>query len=154
MNAHESFRELIVLAAAGVLDADDMRALQQHIRECAGCRVELDNWGAFNRSLNRLPQPITPTGLMERTHARILRAYGERSRHNDWILVGLVAFAWIVSLLFWIPAAIYVGDLFEIPAALNLNPVAWFVVATAAVWITAGTAAIVLGNRLSERSAQ
>src|SRR5947207_14002129 len=42
MNVHEEFAEDLALYALGSLEGDERFGLEKHLKECAGCRRELD----------------------------------------------------------------------------------------------------------------
>jgi anti-sigma factor RsiW len=152
MTEHESLCELLPLAAAGALDADQQRRLDQHARECPICRRELETWSAYAESLRRLPQPSVPGHLMERTRARILQeraAIAER-RWNDLLLAALALFAWTVGLSFWFLLRIFSGGALVILGTNVLRLGVWSAVSTVLVWLTAAAAAVALGRRHRE----
>ncbi len=145
MTEHESVREMLALAAAGVLDAGEVRRIEQHARMCEACRAELEAWAAYTQGLRRLPQPPAPEGLLERTSARILqeRTAAADHRHQALLLGALAIFGWMSSLAFWVLVRETTGGV--------LNGWAWWSASTALSWATAGTAALVLGRREMRR---
>jgi len=103
MDAHEEIRELLTLAAAGALDAAGQRRVEDHLRQCPGCRAEFQSWQRLTGALQEMPTPQAPLGLVERTRRRMERqaaARGAQRRHR-LLLVWLTAFAWATTLLTW-----------------------------------------------------
>lgn len=156
MSEHESARELLALAAAGVLSADEQRLVESHARTCAGCAAELAALVDMTAGLRRLPMPPAPLGLAERTR-RLIQAEAAQAaerRWNDAVAVVLALFTWTLGLAFWLivqlirggPAAIWNGGF--------LQTSLWVTASTVLAWLTAGVAAVVLGHqrRLVRRS--
>jgi anti-sigma factor RsiW len=103
MNAHEEIRDLLTLAAAGALDAAGQRRVEDHLRECPGCRAEFESWQRLTGVLKDMPTPQAPMGLVERTRRRMERqaaAHAAQRRHR-LLLVWLTVFAWASTLLTW-----------------------------------------------------
>jgi len=140
MNKHESIREKLALAAAGWLEPEEARQVQQHLVECESCRNELERLSLYSDSLRHLPQPSVPPGLVERTQARMLvvHAAAAARRTNDWIIAALAAFGWASSIGLWSLASRFVGD---------INVLTWSLASTGFVWVTAGAAAVLFGQR-------
>ncbi len=103
MDEHASIRELLTLAAAGVLDAAGQRQVEQHLRGCPGCRAEFQAWSRLTGALEYLPTPQAPPGLMERTLRQLeMRAAASAGhRQSRALLVWLNALAWVSTLLTW-----------------------------------------------------
>lgn len=146
---HNSIRNILALAAAGELDESEQQAVEQHVAGCSDCAAEMENWNALTIALKRLPTPQAPPFLVERTRARVvaeMAALTER-RRNYWVVAILVLFAWMVTLATW-PIIRLVSDGFLSWTDWGFNQT-WFALATyaAAVWMTAGVAAAMLGFR-------
>ncbi len=152
MSEHESMRELLALAAAGALDAEEQRRLDQHAAECPLCRRELEVWSAYSAALQRLPQPALPAQLMERTRSRILqeRAAVADRRWDELMLGALALFAWTVGLSFWFLMRVFTGGALVIMGANLVQLGAWSAISTVLVWLTAAAAAMMLGKRRRE----
>ena len=63
MSEHESHHDIagmLALAAAGALDAQEQRRLQEHARECEACRRELEIWSGYSQGLRQLPSRRSP----------------------------------------------------------------------------------------------
>ena len=114
MNEHESVAEWLALAAAGTLTAEEQRRVDEHARECAACRAELERWASYTRILGQLRQPAVPANLMERTRARILqdRAAAAGQRTENLMLSALAAFAWILGLTSWVVLRVFTHGVF------------------------------------------
>jgi len=152
MNEHESMRELLALAACGALDAQEQRRLEEHVRECAECRREMEILAAYSDGLRRMPQPAVPANLVERTRARLAQQQAQAAdRRWDAMMLGALAlFAWTVGLTGWFVARIFTGGALVIMGANLLRFGTWSVVSTILVWLTAAVAALALGRRRRE----
>ena len=58
---HEDYKELIPAHALSSLDADDERALNEHLAQCAECRRDLAEWEATGASLALSAKPMEPS---------------------------------------------------------------------------------------------
>ncbi len=154
MSEHESIRELSGLAAAGVLSAGEQRRIQQHAATCDICRRELETWQAYARELGRLPAPVVPAHLAERTCKRILdrRSAAAEKRWNDVALTVLALYAWTIALVTWVAWRLFQGvSVFD---SGFLRALIWSGVSTGFAWVTAAVAAVILGfqRRIARRS--
>jgi anti-sigma factor RsiW len=140
MTEHESVRAMLPLAAAGALAPEELRRVDQHARECERCRRDLETWAAYTQGLRKLPQPLAPEGIVQRTQVRILRERSQAAecRRHDLFLGALAIFGWAAGWAFWILARAIAGG-------------TWSSVSTVLVWMTAGTAALMLGRRRQMR---
>lgn len=139
MNEHESVREMLALAAAGALGPDEIRRIEQHAQGCDLCRADLETWSAYAQGLRKLPQPSMPEGLVQRTQTRILQQRVEAAgrRRQELLLAALALFGWASGLPFWTLARALTGG----------SLLTWSLVSTVLVWVTAATAALMLGKR-------
>ena len=139
MNEHELILKKLPLAAAGALDASELRLVQQHTAQCATCRQELEHWGLYTRQLQQLPQPAAPPGLIERTQALMVEVQAAESarRSNDLVIAALAAFGWASSFGLFAIANMIVG---------GIDPLVWSAAWTALAWLTAGSAVVILGQ--------
>jgi len=147
MNDHEEIRKLMTLAAAGALDAQEQRQLEEHLRGCAACAAELERWSDLAGALRRLPTPQPSPLVVERVRARAeaeLAAYAEE-RSNFAVMFFLVLFSWTVTLATWPVVRLVNEGMF---GWLNLQQT-WLglVGYTVLGWLTAGVAAGLLGWR-------
>ena len=113
--AHEDYKEMLPAQALSALDADDARALNQHLSECDECGQELADWENTAAVLALSANPVEPS---RQVRERIMSAVrGERepesrvvpfpqSRSDIWRSFGLVgavaAAVLIVVLIIWI----------------------------------------------------
>lgn len=59
--AHEQFQEMLAVHALSALDERDELALNQHLRTCAECRAELDQWQKTSSGLAFMSTPAEPS---------------------------------------------------------------------------------------------
>ena len=149
MSEHASIRELLSLAAAGVLDPDEQRRVQEHIAVCVACRRELEVWQSYSRELVRLPGPVAPKYLAEHTYARVLekRAAATERRWDDIVLVVLVLLGWTVSLVAWVVFRLFNGGMLSVVESSFVTILEWLGASTLFAWLTAAVAAVMLGSR-------
>lgn len=149
---HEAVARLLPLAAAGTLDIDEQRRLEEHARDCAACRRELETWSAYAQGLRSLPQPAIPARLMERTRARLLQEHAAAAdrRWDELMLGALALFAWTVGLTFWFVARLVTGGELMVMGANLVRFGTWSAGSTVLVWLTAAVAAVALGRRRRE----
>ncbi len=149
MSDHAAIRELLSLAAAGVLNPDEERRVQQHITVCDACRRELEVWQGYSRELVRLPAPVAPKYLAERTCARILaqRAAAAERRWDDIVLAVLVLLGWTVSLVAWVVFRLFSGGMLSVVETSFVTILTWLGASTLFAWLTAAVAAVMLGSR-------
>lgn len=149
MNGHTEIRDLLALAAAGALDANEQRRVQEHLRDCADCRTEFDAWCQITGALRELPTPTAPAGLVERTRRLLANQSAARTerRWNKLMMACLIMFGWALTLLSW-PVLLLLGN--KLVEWLNVPftnlALAW-IVYTVAAWVATGVAAAFLGKR-------
>ena len=113
--AHEDYKELLPAQALSALDAEDARALNQHLSECDECRRELADWENTAAALALSANPAEPS---HQVRERIMNAVRNenraqsrvvsfpQSRTDIWRSFGLVgavaASVLIVVLILWI----------------------------------------------------
>ncbi len=149
MTEHESIQAMLVLIAADALDPGELRRVQQHADVCETCRRELQTWSLYAQGLPKLPQPMVPDGLMERTRALVIEQHAASAarRHENRMLAALVVFGWAASLTTWTVVRVLTrGELYVLGANL-VSGVTWSLLSTALVWMTAAVAAAMLGRR-------
>lgn len=152
MNGHAEIKELLALAAAGVLDAAGQRRVEDHARECPECRREFDIWSGYAQAMRQLPQPPAPAQLVERTRARVWqeRATSADQRWDAMMLAALALFAWTVGLTGWFVLRILTGGALVVMGANLVRFGTYSAVSTVLVWMTAAVAALTLGRRRRE----
>ena len=97
-NEHTPFIENIPAYAIGALDADDIAALEAHLRTCASCRTELAEYRALSASLLTATPPKQPSAtLRKRLQSRLPGAQKVSRPRFAWsfnyLAVGLVVVA-------------------------------------------------------------
>ena len=112
---HEDYKEMLSAQALSALDAEDARALNQHLSECDECRQELADWENTAAALALSANPAEPSRQMRE---RIMSAVrGERqtqsrvvpfpqSRRDKWSSLGpvgaIAAAVLFLALIIWI----------------------------------------------------
>jgi anti-sigma factor RsiW len=149
VSEHASIRELLSLAAAGVLDPDEQRRVEQHATVCDACRRELELWQGYSRELVRLPAPVAPKYLADRTRALVLekRAAATERRWDDIVLAVLVLLGWTVSLVVWVVFRLFTGGMLSVMESSFVTILEWLGASTLFAWLTAAVAAVMLGSR-------
>lgn len=71
MAVHEAYKEMLAAHGLGALDAEEARALDLHLQDCADCSQELDEWKATAAMLALEAAPVAPS---EQVRNRILDA--------------------------------------------------------------------------------
>lgn len=64
--AHEDYKAMLPGQALSALDADEARALDQHLAECAECREELADWEKSASALSLAAEPAEPSPEVRR----------------------------------------------------------------------------------------
>jgi len=150
MSAHVT--ELLPLAAAGTLDAQEQALVAAHIGECEACARQALAWRRVATGLAELPAPRPSRALVARTVEAVevlLAARAERA-WNRAALGFLIAFAWTLAVLSWVVIDLVAGGL-----ALRLDrPVgpaaAWYAAYVLTGWLAAGVAAAFAGRRAQQ----
>jgi hypothetical protein len=149
MTPHESVQPLLALSAAGLLEADQERAVRQHVRECAVCAAALAELGELGAAIGGLPAPEPSDALVARTQAclaaEVAAATGQR--RNALLAVGLALFAWATA---WATWAIWRVLTEAAAAVLAIDPsgvFAWLVLTGLTALMAAPTAAALAAVR-------
>lgn len=152
MTEHESVRDLLTLAVAGVLDPQEQLRVDRHVGECSACREEMETWKVYTGGLQALPQPTVPHYLAEQTQALILRERNTRAerRRNGFLLAALSVFGWSVSIALWLLFRVLTGDAMIVMQTNVLRLDLWALIWTVLVWASGATAAVVLAKRRQE----
>ena len=155
MSEHDEIRELLALAASGALESEEEERVARHIRSCALCSEQLEDWRLIATGLRRLPTPQPPRGLVERARARAEVRLAEEAdrRWNRGVLIFVTVFAWVITLLSWpLFRLVSGGFLSLVDPGLNKAWIA-FAVFTTLAWVGGGGAAILLSlHQRRERS--
>lgn len=97
---HVPFRENIPAYALGALDAEDVAALEAHLRTCASCRDELAAYRATSDSLlTTLPRQKPSAALRRRLQKRLPSAQKAAPSRLNWSFSRLAVGIAIVLLL-------------------------------------------------------
>ncbi|HKS82929.1 MAG TPA: hypothetical protein VJR23_15605 [Candidatus Acidoferrales bacterium] len=146
MSEHDDIRELLSLAASGALESVEEERVARHIRSCALCSEELEDWRRIASGLRRMPTPQAPRGLVERARARAEMKLAEEAerRWNRRVMIFVIAFAWAITLLSWPVFRLASSGLLSLVDP-GMNK-AWigFAVFTTLAWVGGGAAAILL----------
>lgn len=120
MSEHNEIRALLALAAAGALDAEEQRRMDEHLRGCDDCRRELAGWREIAAGLTSLPMPDVPATLSWQTRTRVASEHAARiaRRRHRLLLALLICFAWLLTLV-TLALASYFGD--ELAAMFRLS---------------------------------
>lgn len=153
VNEHEKFRELLPLAAAGVLDASEEQQLAVHIGVCSDCAASLDRWQQIGTNLRRIPTPQAPAALVSRTVLLAqTRLTEESSRRTERRMMAMMlVFSWALVAISW-PLAQLFAHGWESLLGFSFEQ-GWenFVIFTAFCWLAGAAAAILLAMRRSRQ---
>jgi hypothetical protein len=146
MNDHDKIRELLALSAADALTQAEEEQVMNHARSCAECSSELDSWRLLAAGMRRLPTPQPRPLIVERARARAEIRFAEEAE-NRWhriVMIGVILFAWALTLMSWPVVRLVSGGLLGMLDP-RLNH-AWlgFAVFTTIIWMTGGAAAVFL----------
>jgi anti-sigma factor RsiW len=145
MSDHQKIQDMLSLAAAGALEQTEEELLLNHLRGCDQCAAEAETWRLLAGGLRRLPTPQPRAIVVERARAQAqIRLFEEfEHRWNQTVIMGLIFFAWVLTLVSWPVFRFVTGGLIGLldPSFHHL----WitFALFTATVW-TAGVAAAVV----------
>jgi anti-sigma factor RsiW len=155
VNEHNKIREMLALAAADALQANESELVLQHVQTCPQCLAEMEQWQHLSRGLRQLPTPQPSPDLVQRACARAeARVIDEREHAwNRRVMISLVLFAWALTLTSWPIVRLVSGGLLSLlDPRLNQS---WlgFAGFTSLVWLTGGIAAVLLArHQRRERS--
>jgi hypothetical protein len=146
MNDHDKIRELLALSVADALTRAEEEQVMNHARSCAECSSELDSWRLLAAGMRRLPTPQPRPLIVERARARAEIRFAEEAE-NRWhriVMIGVILFAWALTLMSWPVVRLVSGGLLGMLDP-RLNH-AWmgFAVFTTIIWMTGGAAAVFL----------
>jgi hypothetical protein len=146
MNDHDKIRELLALSVADALTQAEEEQVMNHARSCAECSSELDSWRLLAAGMRRLPTPQPRPLIVERARARAEIRFAEEVE-NRWhriVMIGVILFAWALTLMSWPVVRLVSGGLLGMLDP-RLNH-AWlgFAVFTTIIWMTGGAAAVFL----------
>jgi anti-sigma factor RsiW len=147
MTDHDEVQELLPLAAAGSLSAEEQHRVEVHAAGCEACEAELAQWRLITQALEDAPPPPGPELLVERTRNRVLeaRALHREKTVSDVILGFLMLFGWTISLAVW-----FLWKLMSGGGLMDVNLTSlgmWLGGSTLLAWLTAGVAVVALAPR-------
>jgi anti-sigma factor RsiW len=149
MTDHQKIRELLALAAAEALEPNEDRLVSEHMRSCADCAAQLEQWRLLAGGLRRLPTP-QPRGLVvERARAMAQIRLAEHVEHkwNRAVMFGLITFAWVLTLMSWPVVRFVSGGFLSMLDPRFKHTWVVFGVFTTLVWIGGAAAAILLSQQ-------
>ena len=150
MKEHFIIRDLLSLAAAGMLEPSEQRRVDEHLRHCEACRAEFGAWTSLAGALKELPTPQAPPRLVFQTQ-RIL-VYAAAHRGYRWSRIGLaclILFSWLVTL-----ATLACVGLLDIPVArwLDMPSTTVGVAYIGVTWLATALAAGLLGKHCRQEA--
>ncbi len=144
---HSALCAQLTLAAVGALDDADRMEIERHLAVCPACAAEFSRWQQMGVAIRRMPKPLAPAGLVERTRALLVERHAREAeaRSNFRGLALLLLFVWAMTFLAW-----------PLERQLAAGAASWFALdsARASLWVLAYTilgaiagtaAAVVLG---------
>jgi len=148
MNSHKEIRELLLLAAAGVLEAGEDRSLRDHLAQCEACTRELRLLEAVSMELRLLPAPAAPAWLAERTCQRVREALEARaeSRWDEAVVLFSMLLAWTFSLTLWFLYKLFTGGSTALLSPGFTQVLSYLAASTLLAWLTAGAAVVAVGR--------
>jgi anti-sigma-K factor RskA len=81
--AHEEYKEMLPALALSALDAEDQRALDQHLAECDECRRELADWENTASALALSVPPAEPSAQVRDRIMRAVSAENEKQPRQE-----------------------------------------------------------------------
>jgi anti-sigma factor RsiW len=155
MTEHDEIRDLLALAVARALDPDEEERVERHLRSCAACAAELDDWQLLAGGLRRLPTPQPSPAVVERARARAEIRFVEEAEHRSHrtVLIFLTLFAWAITLMGWPVVQLLTGGLLGWFSPRFSQGWLGFAAFSTLAWAAGGTAALLLAfHQQRERS--
>lgn len=155
MTEHDEIRNLLPLAAAGALDADEVDRIEHHARSCATCAAELDDWQLLAGGLRRLPTPQPSPAVVERARVRAEIRFAEEAEHRSHrtVLIFLTLFAWAITVVSWPVVHLLTGGLMGWFSPRFSQGWLGFAAFSTLAWAAGGAAALLLAfHQRRERS--
>lgn len=145
MDEHAFVRDRLTLAAAGALDAAGQRQVEEHLRQCAGCRAEFEAWGHLGGALEALPTPQAPPGLLERTIRQLetLAQVRPERRYSRSVLAWVTVLGWAGTLL-TLPIFQWLGGRLDLPSQTVIEVWIGYIVIS---WLMTAVVAGMLAER-------
>lgn len=155
MTDHQKIRDLLALAAADALEPNEDRLVSEHLRSCADCATQLEEWRLLAGGLRRLPTPQPRGVVVERARAMAQIRLAEQLEHqwNRAVMFGLITFAWVLTLMSWPVVKFISGGFLSMLDPRFSHTWLVFGVFTTLVWVAGGAAAVLLSmQQRRERS--
>jgi anti-sigma factor RsiW len=155
MTDHDKIRDLLSLAAADALEPNEDRLVSEHLRSCADCAAQLEEWRLLAGGLRRLPTPQPRGVVVERARAMAQIRLAEQIEHkwNRAVMFGLITFAWVLTLMSWPVVKFISGGFLSMLDPRFSHTWVVFGVFTTLVWVAGGAAAVLLSmQQRRERS--
>jgi anti-sigma factor RsiW len=147
MNTHSEIRDLLGLAASGLLDSTEEKMVRAHLRECAECAAELAQWQIITQALGQQPAPPFSASLARATVAQVRQAHLAQSevRTRNFFLSVAIGFGWLFSALtiLLLSAVIRYFAVLHVGGSPLITAIVFSIAFTA---VTAGITAVVLGT--------
>ncbi len=151
MNEHDKLRELLPLAAAGVLESAEETRLIAHLNRCSDCAAHLERLQQLTANLRGIPTPRVPAGLLSRTILLAQNRFAEESAHRTErrIMTLVLVLSWAFVAVSW-PLAQLVAHGWLSVFGFGFAQ-AWksFAVFTGFCWVAGAAGAILLAARCS-----
>ncbi len=144
MKEHLKARDLLPLAAAGVLELSEQRRVEEHLHRCAACHAEFNMWTSLAGALKELPTPQAPPRMVLQTQRLLKHAAALRPQPGSRFgLALLVVFSWMCAFV-----TLGFIQMLDIPVArwLDIPPTTLWVVYIGLTWLATALAAGVLGK--------
>lgn len=145
MKEHLIVRELLILAAADLLNPGEKQRLQEHLLHCEACRSEQREWTGITRALKTIPIPQASERLVIQTRRLLYSAATAKKQQASRLgLALLVVFSWMVAF-----TTLKFVQMFDIPVARWLDvssSTLWFTYIGVS-WFVTALAAGILGKR-------
>ncbi len=111
--AHEDYKAMIPAHALSALDAEEARAMNQHLSECVECRNELADWENTAAALSLAADPVEPSPEVRNRIMSAIRTDGSAEkvlkfpeRRSIWTSFGslgaIAAAVLFIGLIVWI----------------------------------------------------
>lgn len=149
MSTCDSMYELLTLAVAGLLEAEEERRVRQHTLECRACAAELEDLRTLAETLGQLPCEAPSPAVLARTQALAMAELARRSDRR-WadVLMGVSAIlGWAATLTVWSIWRAAGGGARPLIESSWTNVALWLGATAVIGWMTAGAAVVMLGRQ-------
>jgi len=144
---HSALRAQLTLAAVGALDDADRMEIERHLAVCPACAAEFARWQQMGVAIRRMPKPLAPAGLVERTRALLVERHVREAEARPSFrgLALLLVFVWAMTFLAWPLERQLAAGAASWLALDSARAGAWVFAYTIFGFIAGTTAAVVLG---------